>query len=73
MPIGFIGLIYLVFSTEENPDTQFVDEVEVGKRYEVALTTNSGLYRYRMGDVVEVVGFHERCPVIAFKYRYVIS
>ena len=39
-----------------------IDEVEVGKRYELVLTTISGFYRYRMGDVVEVVGFHEELP-----------
>ena len=31
-----------------------MNEVEVGQRYEVALTTTSGFYRYRMGDVIEV-------------------
>ncbi|XP_022106526.1 GH3 domain-containing protein-like, partial [Acanthaster planci] len=54
---------------EENPETLLIDEIEVGKRYEIVLTTVSGFYRYRMGDVVEVVGFHENCPVIQIKYR----
>ncbi|XP_071789171.1 uncharacterized protein [Asterias amurensis] len=56
-------------SGEENPDTLLMDEVEVGKRYEIVLTTTLGLYRYRLGDVIEIVGFHERCPVIAMRYR----
>ncbi|XP_033624242.1 probable indole-3-acetic acid-amido synthetase GH3.9 isoform X1 [Asterias rubens] len=54
---------------EENPDTLFMNEVEVGQRYEVALTTLSGFYRYRMGDVIEVVGHHEKCPLVTVKYR----
>ena len=57
------------FSEEENPKTLFIDEIEVGKRYEIVITTVSGFYRYRMGDVIEVVGFHENCPVIQVKYR----
>lgn len=33
------------------------------------VTTLSGLYRYRIGDVVRVVRFHNTCPVIEFQYR----
>ena len=33
-------------------------ELEVGKQYEVVLTTEDGLWRYRLGDAIEVVGFH---------------
>ncbi len=28
-------------------------------------------YRYRVGDIVKVVGFHNQCPVVEFQYRYV--
>ncbi|XP_022106549.1 probable indole-3-acetic acid-amido synthetase GH3.8 isoform X2 [Acanthaster planci] len=57
------------FSGGDSPETLLIDEVEVGKRYETVITSISGFYRYRMGDVVEVVGFHENCPVIQVKYR----
>ncbi|HYT87664.1 MAG TPA: GH3 auxin-responsive promoter family protein, partial [Gemmataceae bacterium] len=30
------------------------------------LTTGGGLYRYCLRDEVEVVGFHERCPLLRF-------
>lgn len=30
-------------------------------------------YRYRIGDVVKVVGFHNQCPVVEFQYRYVMT
>ncbi|XP_033624239.1 GH3 domain-containing protein-like isoform X1 [Asterias rubens] len=56
-------------SAEETPLTLLMDEVEVGKRYEIAITSISGFYRYRLGDVVEVVDFIERCPVVAVMYR----
>jgi len=56
----------------ENGDTREVytlDQLEVGKRYEIILTTQSGLYRYRIKDIVEVVGFRDKCPLIDFAYR----
>ena len=49
--------------------TLFGEEVEVGGLYELVVTTLSGLYRYRIGDVVRVVRFHNSCPVIEFQYR----
>ena len=51
----------------------FADQVEVGKSYEVIITTVSGLYRYRLGDVVKVVGFYNSTPLIEFLYRQVCS
>lgn len=51
------------------PETRLLGEVEEGKRYEVVVTTRAGLYRYRMGDVVEVVGRHGQIPVVDFLYR----
>jgi hypothetical protein len=41
-------------------------ELDRGGRYRVVLTTAGGLYRYRLGDEVEVVGFHNRCPLLRF-------
>ncbi|KAG6331510.1 hypothetical protein ID866_7580 [Astraeus odoratus] len=45
--------------------------VEVGKRYEVILTTRDGFWRFRLGDIVEVVGFdpHDGQPVIHYIER----
>ncbi|MHB9133225.1 MAG: GH3 auxin-responsive promoter family protein [Armatimonadota bacterium] len=41
-------------------------QLEEGARYAVILTTGGGLYRYQLGDVVQVVGFAEQCPLIEF-------
>ena len=46
-----------------------MDKLEVGKRYELVISTHSGLYRYRMGDVLLVVGFHNATPMVEFQYR----
>jgi hypothetical protein len=43
-----------------------VERLEVGRRYFLYVTTPSGLYRYDMNDIVEVVGTFEKTPVIRF-------
>ena len=54
---------------ENNPQTLLIDEVEEGKEYELVMTNQSGFYRYRMGDVIRVVGFYNESPLVVFKYR----
>ncbi|KAK6141050.1 hypothetical protein DH2020_025210 [Rehmannia glutinosa] len=44
-------------------------EVEVGKEYEIIVTNFAGLYRYRLGDVVRVQGFHNSTPELQFVCR----
>ncbi|KAH3756006.1 GH3 auxin-responsive promoter family protein [Pelomyxa schiedti] len=41
----------------------------VGHIYEVVLTNFSGLWRYRIGDAIQLVGFEGQCPEIKFAYR----
>lgn len=52
---------------EERPLS--IGEVERGGRYELIFTNHSGLYRYRMQDVLEVVDFFGQSPVVRFCYR----
>ncbi|KAK9056140.1 hypothetical protein SSX86_027229 [Deinandra increscens subsp. villosa] len=44
-------------------------DVEIGEEYEVVVTNFAGLYRYRLGDVVKVVGFHNSTPELQFVCR----
>ncbi|XP_038981662.1 indole-3-acetic acid-amido synthetase GH3.10-like isoform X2 [Phoenix dactylifera] len=46
-----------------------LSQVKVGQQYEVVLTTFTGLYRYRLGDVVEVAGFYKGAPKLTFICR----
>lgn len=46
-----------------------IDQLEVGKKYELVVSNFSGLYRYRMEDVVQVTGMHNNTPTIEFLYR----
>ncbi|KAI4326051.1 hypothetical protein MLD38_031403 [Melastoma candidum] len=44
-------------------------DVEVGKEYELVITTYSGLCRYRVGDILRVTGFHNAAPHFRFVRR----
>ncbi|KAH0829102.1 GH3 auxin-responsive promoter-domain-containing protein [Lanmaoa asiatica] len=52
--------------TRENPHQAC--EVEVGKQYEPILTTRDDLWRYRLGDVLFIVGFDTKGNFPVFKY-----
>lgn len=46
-------------------------EAEPGRQYELVLTTYNGLWRYRLGDVVELAGFapDDGSPIVRFIER----
>jgi len=50
----------------ETPDTVLLDEVEIGEKYQLVVTTSAGLYRYAMNDIVEITGRFNRTPTIRF-------
>lgn len=59
------------FVPEESRDSHrptflTADELEHGKRYYVYLTTESGLYRYDIDDLLEVMGFFHETPIVSF-------
>jgi len=49
-----------------NPTALMADELIEGKTYYILPTTAYGLYRYHIRDVVRVVGFHNKTPLIEF-------
>jgi hypothetical protein len=55
--VGDDGLVFLL------------EELEVGHSYQVVVTTGAGLYRYRMGDRVEVTGRMGQTPTLRFLGR----
>lgn len=46
-----------------------IDELEVGKTYELIITNLCGFYRYRMSDAVKVTGFWKNAPLVQFMFR----
>lgn len=43
---------------KEQPETLELRELEVGREYELIITTVAGLWRYRLGDVVRMTELH---------------
>lgn len=51
---------------DANPPVKLYHELELNERYYVIISNTSGLYRYDMNDIIEVVGFYNQCPLIHF-------
>lgn len=56
-------------SKDDNTSTVLIDGVQEGRDYELVITNQSGLYRYRTGDIIQVTGFYNESPMVAVKYR----
>ncbi|MBA0861073.1 hypothetical protein Goshw_024116 [Gossypium schwendimanii] len=72
LPLGENGALAMDIDEEEAvPNGRLVDlvNVKVGSYYELVVTTFSGLYRYRIGDVLQVTGFHNQAPQFRFICR----
>lgn len=48
------------------PRPVLLGDLREGHKYQVLVTTRSGLYRYAMNDIVEVTGWFNRVPTIRF-------
>ena len=63
------GIFYEFIPEEEfsaeNPKVVPLSEVKVGKNYSMVISTNSGLWRYKIGDTIKFTG--------TTPYRFVIS
>nr|NLI49019.1 GH3 auxin-responsive promoter family protein [Propionibacterium sp.] len=60
---------FFEFVGEGGGDPVLAHELEAGRRYAVVVTTSGGLYRYRLGDLVEVTGHFGALPVLRFVGR----
>jgi hypothetical protein len=69
-------LEFLPVGSDDEPDAtrpQLAHELEPGQRYSVVLTTGGGLYRYHLGDFLEVAGREQQCPLVRFIGRRQIA
>ena len=62
---------FLPMDRQENDlSTVLASELEQDKDYEMVITNLSGLYRYRLGDVVRFKGYYmDHTPLVEFQYR----
>jgi hypothetical protein len=57
---------FFEFREPKSDEIFLAHELEKAKEYSVIMTTSGGLYRYEIGDMIEVVGFDETVPLIKF-------
>lgn len=71
LALGAVHFEFLPLAELDAPQPRCVriSEVRVGESYELVITNHAGLYRYRLGDVVRIVGFEGTTPVFEFDYR----
>ena len=66
---AFFEFIALLDADTVQPPTVPLRDLIVGAEYEIVLTSSAGLYRYRLGDVIRVTGWHASAPTFQFLYR----
>ena len=54
------------YEFRDGDDVRLAHELEVGRRYQVVITTGGGLRRYDTEDIVEVTGYREQAPILKF-------
>ncbi|MBO8170881.1 MAG: GH3 auxin-responsive promoter family protein [Bacillaceae bacterium] len=57
---------FFEFKEAGSSDIKGAHQLETGKTYSVIVTTGGGFYRYQLQDMIEVVGFEKKTPVIRF-------
>ena len=70
-PLAIATNVYEFFpaDVERKPaptDLLTVDQLELGRRYLIYVTTAGGLCRYAMHDIMEVTGYYRRTPQVCF-------
>jgi len=53
-------VVFSIFFIQIQPKTRLLSQVEPGHRYELVITTEDGLVRYRMGDIIQCTRFLSR-------------
>lgn len=69
--VAYNSFFYEFIEINENELEDFskiklLNELEIGKKYNIIVTTDAGLYRYNTNDLIEVVAFFKNVPVINF-------
>jgi hypothetical protein len=60
---------FFEFMRPGSRETLTCDKLIEGKEYFLIITTSAGLYRYHTNDLVKVVGFRNKAPLIEFLHK----
>lgn len=67
-PVAWMDGHLLEFIGEDG-QPRWAWEVEVGHEYRLVVSTEAGLYRYDLGDIVRITGFFDRTPRMVYVRR----
>ncbi|MDP2228609.1 MAG: GH3 auxin-responsive promoter family protein [Moraxellaceae bacterium] len=70
MPYNAVFYEFLDVQKGESQTPLLLHELKIGGQYAVVVTQQSGFYRYVLGDVLEVTGYLEGVPTVAYRGRY---
>lgn len=65
----FNGGFYEFLEIDGKNEPLLMNQLEIGKEYEIIVTNFTGFYRYKLQDVVKVVGYEKEVPIIQYAYR----
>ena len=65
--ISYLSHFYEFLTSEGN--IYLLSELKLNGIYTVILTTSGGLYRYNTHDVIKVIGFYKKLPIVKFLGR----
>lgn len=65
-PILAVNSHFFEFIDIQTGDIKLAHELTVNKKYSVVITTSGGLYRYRLQDVIQVIGYKGQAPLLRF-------
>jgi hypothetical protein len=57
----------------DNPDAKMIHEVELGKEYALLMSTNSGAWRYLIGDTIKFVDLERSEVIITGRTKHFLS
>ncbi len=69
----FYEFIPVEFANDEHPKTLCLEAIETGKNYAMVITTNAGLWRYKLGDTVRFTSKHPFKFVITGRVKHYIN
>ncbi len=69
----FYEFIPLEEFEKENPKTLLLEEVEINKSYALVITTNSGLWRYQLGDTITFTSVDPHKFIISGRTKHFIN
>ncbi len=75
IPIEKIGKVpcieshFYEFIDIQTNEIKLLNELEKGKEYSIIITTQGGLYRYKIGDIIKCYDKYKNCPLISFQSR----